>query len=149
MSDDVFDDPAIIDVDVLYRKVPPAGDMVVYDDDGVTLLPTPAIFQWKKGEGVSVHLDSILRLRGRDPRTLYDADCASLSFPVGAARSCGDGVARTLAVDDVDPDRVAAHAEIRRSADNDNRVHWGLTRKAILKQCCWVVTPGKVGLLPG
>jgi len=146
----MYDDPAVPDSETLYRRVPPKPEWLTTDPVTGLIVPHAAALQRRTGEGLSVHLDSVLNNLGRDPHTLYDPECPSFAFLASVPRSQGDGVipVRVGPPDEPDSDRGQAHAEVRAPEQADTPTHWRRVRTAIIKDMWWVTTPEEVGLAP-
>lgn len=144
MSDDewVMDDPQISDDELLYRRIPLKPDHCTFDPERGRWVPQPAAFRRDPGEGMSVHMDSVLNELSRQPHTLYDPESyGAVRFPAGVVRSAGAGVLRTPATveDEADGDLREAHAEARPPTSARDRAFWSQVRHRIIGACDWVV----------
>lgn len=137
----VYDDPLIDSRDWLLRRIPMTPNFCTFDLlDGRPRLH-PAALRREAGEGMSVHLQSILVSRKRDITTLYDEGFGSVRFLVGVPRTAGAGVLCTPAEGDLDTDRAASHAEVRPPTWEKNRTAWKSVSNTIALHAEWIVLP--------
>lgn len=137
----VYDDPSIDSRDSVLRRIPMKPDFCTFDLlDGSPRLH-PAALRREAGEGMSVHLESILILRNCDSATLYEEGFGSVRFLVGIPRSVGAGVLRTPAHEDLNEDRAASHAEVRPPTREKDRTAWKVVSNTIALNAEWVVLP--------
>lgn len=143
----LFDDPAVSDDEELLRRIPWVPDHVGFDPQTGERFPTIAAFQRRAGEGMSVHLVSVVESNGREACNAYDIErFGTVAFPVRVPREVGAGVIAASAPEDVEPDPVlrAAHAEVRPPTFEHVRQDWSLIRDTIVRSCRWVVAPDRI-----
>lgn len=143
MSDSTwdFDDEAVDDREILYRRIPKNPDHRTYDAEKGTWVPSPGALRRVKGEGMSVHCHGTLSERGRDVATLYDPKkYGSICFTAVRPRSEGAGVLNTrpTITQEPDEDLRAAHAEVRPPAPELDRPFWSRIVSQIVQHACWV-----------
>jgi len=136
-----FDDGSIADSELLYRRIPKRPDHRTFDPERECWVPSTAALRRDANQGMSVHLDTVVRTRRRDPQTLYDSTkYGSIAFPAGLPRCEGAGVLPTTptAEEEPDPDLRAAHAEVRPSQPQKDRAAWSRVTNVILLRATWV-----------
>ena len=136
-----MDDPQIPDSEDLYRRIPKNPDHRTFNAEEGTWVPSAGAFRRLKGEGMSVHMGSILEERGRATDSLYEASrYAAVRFPVGAVRRAGAGVLATTPTLEEEPDEDlrAAHAEARPPTYERNRALWSEVVNEIIQASEWV-----------
>lgn len=137
----VFDDPAIPDDESLYRRVRTIPDHRTFDAERNTWVPSAAAFRRFKGEGMSVHRETVLEVCGRHTSSLYNPDkYEAYRFKAVIPRAHGAGVLGTPATEEHEPDSDlrAAHAEVRPPTHAEDRRFWSRIRHAMIQACEWV-----------
>lgn len=138
----VMDDSQIPDDEMIFRRVPMQPSHATFDALRGVWVPHAGAFRRSAGEGVSVHMDSILESRGRARHTLYDRERhGAVRFPVGVVRAAGAGVIQTTPTVEEEPDEdlCAAHAEARPPTFEQNKKLWSSVRDQMIKASVWVV----------
>lgn len=143
MSEDewVMDNPQTPDDEVLFRRVPTKPSHATFDALRGVWVPHAGAFRRDEGEGMSVHMDSILESQGRARHTLYDpARYGAVRFPVGIVRAEGAGVVQTTPTVEEEPDEDlrAAHAEARPPTFKQEKSFWSNVRNQMIKASVWV-----------
>ncbi len=136
-----YDDPSIVDEDVLYRRVPRIPDCRTFDPCRDCWVPGPGALRRDAGEGMSTHLASVLGRRGRDAMTLYPSTHGSIGFEVSAPRSALAGVLQVPDPNETDADLRAAHSEVRPPHPRKDRLFWNNVVNVIVASAWWVQSP--------
>ncbi|RRD45303.1 hypothetical protein [Tessaracoccus sp. OH4464_COT-324] len=143
-----FDDPGVSDDEELLRRIPWVPSHVGFDAQTRERIIHPAALRrGDSGEGMSVHMLSVLTEHGRAADTVYDVKVfGTIAFLAGVPRAVGGGVVAVPASEDVEKDAVlrAAHAEVRPSTFTKNKREWSLIRDTIVRACRWVVAPEQI-----
>lgn len=137
----VWDDPHILDDEMLFRRVPMKPSHATFDALRGVWVPSPGAFQRNANEGMSVHMLRVLDARRRDPHTLYDPTrYGAVRFPASAVRSAGAGVLATTPTMDEEPDEDlrAAHAEVRPPRAVKDRPFWSQVQNRIIRASVWI-----------
>lgn len=129
------------DLDTLYRRIPAAPDFKTWDEKEQVYRLNPAALSRKQGEGLSTHLDRIVKELGRAIQKLYPDGYYSVSFFAGVPRCAGGVVDHCDDPDEVDVVRRAAHCEIRPADPSAGKAAWNDIRNEILAVFEWVVVP--------
>lgn len=152
-ADWFYDDPKVADDEELLRRIPWGQDYVVFDAQAGKHFPTTAAFRRRKpGEGLSVHMRSVVEARERAVASVYDgATSGTVTFTAEVPRTVGAGVVPVEAPRDVESDAVRreAHAEVRPPTFALNKGEWTRIRVSIIDACRWVVVPDCKPASPG
>lgn len=144
-ADWLCDDPEVPDEEELLRRIPWVPDHVGFDAQTGSYFPHPAAFRrGNPGEGMSVHMLSVIEGRGRAATDVHDSErFGTVAFLAGVPRTVGGGVVAIPATEDdeFDPVLREAHAEVRPPTYVRNRGEWSLICDTIIDACRWVVAP--------
>ena len=140
-EDWLWNDSSIPDEEVLYRRALKTGQ-VTWDAEADCYRPNKAAFSRKANEGLSTHADSLLKVRGRKPHSLYNAEkYTAFGFEVAAVRQIPEaGVIYVEALEEheKDPDLRFAHAEVRPIDPAKQKPLWNRIRDSITRNAQWV-----------
>lgn len=129
------------DSDTLLRRVPSNPDFKTWDETEEVYRLNPAALSRKPGEGLSTHLDRIVRELGRDVITLYPASHYSVSFLAEVPRRAKGDVSHCDDPDEGDTVRRASHCEVAPADPAASKAVWNDIRNEILAAFEWVVSP--------
>ena len=140
-EDWLWNDSSIPDEEVLYRRALKDGQ-ATWDAEKDCYRPNKAAFSRKPNEGLSTHAGSLLKMRGREPYSLYNSEkYTAFCFEVAAVRQIPEaGVIyiEALVEHESDPDLRFAHAEVRPIAPARQRPLWNRIRNSITRNAQWV-----------
>ena len=136
-----YDDQEVSDDEELLRRIPWNPQLVMLDAQTGRYVLIPGALRRNAGEGMSVHLISVIEACESDPATVHDPNrFGAVAFHAAAPRSVGAGVIAAPATEEDEPDPIlrAAHAEVRPPTYERNKREWSKIAEKIISECRWV-----------